>query len=430
MSSGIAKNPKSSYARGGSQDCEFQESGHAMNTLFRLPTDQDRGSGAAGGLRIERGRVLVDGAFADVTVDVDESGHIAGLDTAASAARRIDADGLLVLPGIVDIHGDAFERQMMPRPGVGFPVDIALLDSDRQVLANGITTVFHSVTCSWEPGLRGPENARAIIAALDQLRPLLGADTRFHLRHETFNLDAEAEVLGWLASARIDALAFNDHMTSVIAAKDRAANIRRMSERSGVSHAQFEELMTRVHRQAPEVPASIERLAAAARAAGVPLLSHDDMSPDQRRWYRALGCHATEFPTTMETAQDAASAGDDIIFGAPNVVRGGSHLGWTNAAEMVERGLCSILASDYYYPAPLLAAFRLAATGVAPLERAWSLVSSAPARSMGLTDRGTIAAGKRGDLILVDASDPTRPRVAAAIVAGRPVHLTAATRIC
>src|SRR3954469_18943361 len=110
-----------------------------MNTLFRLPADQNRASAASGALRIERGRVLVDGAFADVTVDIDEAGQVAGLDSAASAVRCIDADGLLVLPGIVDVHGDAFERQMMPRPGVGFPVDIALIDSDRQVLANGIT---------------------------------------------------------------------------------------------------------------------------------------------------------------------------------------------------------------------------------------------------------------------------------------------------
>ena len=297
------------------------------------------------------------------------------------------------------------------------------------MLANGITTVFHGVTYSWEPGLRGPENARAIIAALDQLRPLLGADTRFHLRHETFNLAAEAEVLGWLADAKIDALAFNDHMTPVIASKDRAKSIRRMSERAGLAHSEFEALVMRVHGRAPEVPGSVERLAAAARAAGVPLLSHDDASPDQRRWYRALGCRATEFPVTLETAQDAAAAGDDVIFGAPNVVRGGSHLGWTNAAEMVARGLCSILASDYYYPAPLLAAFRLAASGVTPLERAWSLVSSAAARSMNLADRGTIAVGKRADLILVDASDPARPRVAATMVAGRPVYLTARASI-
>src|SRR5207302_2990135 len=176
-----------------------------------LSTDQDHGASESA-LRIERGRVLIGDAFADATVDIGQDGHIAGLDLAASAVRRIDANGLLVLPGIVDIHGDAFERQMMPRPGVGFDLDIALLDSDRQVLANGITTVFHGVTWSWEPGLRGPENARMMLEGIERLRPRLGADTRFHLRHETFNLDAEPEIMRWLAGRRIGLMAFNDHM--------------------------------------------------------------------------------------------------------------------------------------------------------------------------------------------------------------------------
>ena len=86
------------------------------------------------------------------------------------------------------------------------------------------------------------------------------------------------------------------------------------------------------------MPASIERLAAVANADGVPLLSHDDTSPEQRRWYRSLGCNLAEFPTTVETAEDAASQGDDIVLGAPNVVRGGSHTGWIDATEMIGRG--------------------------------------------------------------------------------------------
>ena len=57
------------------------------------------------------------------------------------------------------------------------------------------------------------------------------------------------------------------------------------------------------------------------------------------------------------------------------MVRGGSHTGWTKASDMIAKGLCSILASDYYYPAPLLAAFRLAADGVLPLPVAWNLIS-------------------------------------------------------
>jgi alpha-D-ribose 1-methylphosphonate 5-triphosphate diphosphatase len=142
-----------------------------------------------------------------------------------------------------------------------------------------------------------------------------------------------------------------------------------------------------------------------------------------------FGCRLAEFPTTIETAQAAASEGDDIVLGAPNVVRGGSHTGWIDAADMIGRGFCSVLASDYYYPAPLLAAFGLAARGVLPLERAWKLVSETPAAAVGLSDRGRIALGGRADLIVVDAHAARKPRIVATIVAGRIVHLAASDRI-
>lgn len=379
-------------------------------------------------IRIEGGRTLIDGRLEIASVHVDsDSGVISALDSDAAAEQRIDASGLLVLPGIVDIHGDAFERQMMPRPGVDFPLDVALYESDRQAVANGITTVFHGVTWSWEPGLRGAENARAILDGLEHLRPQLSADTRFHLRHETYNLDAEAEIITWLAARRIDVIAFNDHMS--VAAGDRGHKLAPMIERSGLTREQFIAVVDRVKSRAAEVPASIGRLAAAAAAAGVPLLSHDDVSPEQRQWYRSLGCRLAEFPTTIETAQAAASEGDDIVLGAPNVVRGGSHTGWIDAADMIGRGFCSVLASDYYYPAPLLAAFGLAARGVLPLERAWKLVSETPAAAVGLSDRGRIALGGRADLIVVDAHAAGKPRIVATIVAGRIVHLAASDRI-
>src|ERR1700730_241666 len=126
-------------------------------------------------IRIEGGRALIGEALESTTIHLASAqGLISAIGSDAPARRRINADGLIVLPGIVDIHGDAFERQMMPRPGVHFAMDIALLDSDRQVLANGITTVFHGVTWSWEPGLRGPENARKMLEGIERLRPRLG----------------------------------------------------------------------------------------------------------------------------------------------------------------------------------------------------------------------------------------------------------------
>ncbi len=379
-------------------------------------------------LRIEGGQAMIGSELIDTTIDIEsDSAVISGIGRKAGGKHRLDARGLLVLPGIVDIHGDAFERQMMPRPGVGFPVELALLDTDRQVVANGITTVFHGVTWSWEPGLRGAGNARAMLEAMERLRPRLAADTRYHLRHETFNLDAEDEIAGWLTSKRIDILAFNDHMTSTVESKDRAKKIGEMSKRSGLAADEFERLVERISRRGNEVPASIARLAEIAVTNGIPILSHDDISPDQRRWFRSIGSRVSEFPTTVETAQEAAREGDDIVLGAPNVVRGGSHTGWTKAADMVERGLCTILASDYYYPAQLFAAFRLASDGIAPLARAWPLISQAPAAAAGLNDRGRIAEGCRADIVLVDPEH--QPRVVATIAAGRIVHLTEGRRL-
>jgi len=147
-------------------------------------------------LKIVGAQALLDEGLTDTPVHVSvHDGVIADVGAERANGRTLDAAGLMLLPGIVDIHGDAFERQIMPRPGVDVALDIGLVDSDRQAVANGITTVFHGVTWSWEPGLRGAANARAILAAIEELKPRLAADTKFHLRHETYNLAAEPEVV-------------------------------------------------------------------------------------------------------------------------------------------------------------------------------------------------------------------------------------------
>ena len=214
---------------------------------------------------IEGGRALLGRDFAETSVCIG-GGNIQELGGgAAHGAVELDAHDLLVLPGIVDLHGDAFERQMMPRPNVDFPIDVALVDSDRQAIANGITTVFHATTWSWEPGLRSGANARKLIDAIEAMRPRFAADTRFHLRHETYNLDAEQEIGEWLASGRIDLFAFNDHMDGTIAALDKPNKRSRMVERTGFSNEAFDELVQRILSRADAVPASISRLAQISR---------------------------------------------------------------------------------------------------------------------------------------------------------------------
>ena len=378
---------------------------------------------------LEGGRALIGTEIVEASLSVSGT-DVADIGGSRGRARlAIDARDLLVLPGIVDLHGDAFERQMMPRAGVDFPIDVALADSDRQAISNGITTVFHATTCSWEPGLRSAGNARGLMEAIERQRPQFAADTRFHLRHETYNLDAEDEIAQWLGEGRVDLFAFNDHMDGTVADMAKPRKRNRMVERTGLSSEDFDSLVDRVVSRAADVPASVSRLAAAARAAEVRMLSHDDATPAMRHEFRELGADIAEFPINEETARAAANHGDAIVYGAPNVVRGGSHTGWTKASDMIAKGLCSVLASDYYYPAQLLAAFRLAADGVLPLPKAWDLVSAGPAHATGLADRGLITEGRRADILLVDDTIPLRPRLVAVIAGGKLVHLTDATRL-
>lgn len=377
---------------------------------------------------IRGGSVLVDDRFEAIDLVAETTGL--RLDHGAiGAGRRFDANGLYVLPGIVDIHGDAFERQIMPRPGVMVDLDVALFETDRQLAANGITTAYHGVTWSWEPGLRGAEMAARIIEAVERLGSSFVTDTRIHLRHETYNLAAEERLLEWLQAGRLGCLAFNDHMEGTIKDRHRPDKMRKMIERTGLSDEAFHALVDEVYARSDDVPPSLRRLAAASVKADVPLLSHDDMSPVMRAEFRHLGAAIAEFPINEATAEAAAEAGDHIVFGAPNVLRGGSHTGCPAASAMVARDLCTVLASDYYYPALPMAPFLLARAGIAPLERAWRLVADGPAKALGLHDRGRIANDYRADLVLAEAVDGRPPRIVATIAAGTITHLADAARL-
>ncbi|GGD08616.1 alpha-D-ribose 1-methylphosphonate 5-triphosphate diphosphatase [Aureimonas glaciei] len=371
------------------------------------------------GYLIENGFSLVGDGWSDGAICV--SGD--RLSATVQDARRINAHGLLVLPGIVDVHGDAFERQIMPRPGVRFDTRMALLDTDRQLVANGITTAFHGVTVSWEPGLRSIDAARAFVRALYALRDRLSCDTRLHLRWETFALDAVAEVTEWLSLTPAPILAFNDHTTGSVLKGNIARKIGQMAERSSLSRDAYMDLLARVWDRRDDVPDAITAMAASARERGNMLLAHDESSPEDRMQFRSLGVHSCEFPLNIETAQAARLADEDVILGAPNVVRGGSHNGALDATEAVLDGHCSVLTSDYHYPSPIHAAFKLADGNMEATARFWPLVSANPARAIGLMDRGSLEPGHRADLILVDAADKHHPEVVATMVKGKFVYM-------
>src|SRR6056297_2926623 len=139
---------------------------------------------------------------------------------AGGRIAEIDARGLVLAPALIDVHGDAFERQLMPRPGVYFPQEAAIIDTDRQLAANGIATAYHAITLGWEPGLRDVTRGRDLMRCMAAMAPRLTVENRVQLRWETFAFEALDVIEEALNGPLLPAIAFNDHTSMTMRAYD------------------------------------------------------------------------------------------------------------------------------------------------------------------------------------------------------------------
>ncbi|MGR3453244.1 alpha-D-ribose 1-methylphosphonate 5-triphosphate diphosphatase [Pseudooceanicola sp.] len=328
-------------------------------------------------------------------------GVAGGRIVAGTPGRAVALPGWRVLPGIVDIHGDGFERHLAPRRGAVTDLRRGLRSLEAELAANGITTAVLAQFWSWEGGMRGPEFALAMLGALAEVHGSFATTLLAQLRVETHLLEDYDRIEAAVARFGVRYVVFNDHLPhAALEAGRKVPRLTGQALKSGRSPAAHLALIEALHARRAEVPEAVAGLAARLRARGVLLGSHDDAAAEGRAAWRARGAAIAEFPETSAAVEAAARAGDPVVMGAPNVMRGGSHAGKIAAAEVVRAGQCSALASDYHYPAPRIAALALAEE--IGLQAAWALVSSGPAGVLGLDDRGRLDAGLRADLVVVD----------------------------
>lgn len=338
-----------------------------------------------------------------------------------AVGRPVDLSGYLVLPGIIDLHGDAFERHLAPRRGAMNQMGEGVIATEAELAANGITTAVLAQFLSWEGGLRGPDYAAQVFEAIRAVRDQLVTDLIPQLRFETHLLDEYSDLPERVADWQVPYVVFNDHLPhGRLAIGKHPPRLVGQALKAGRNPERHFEMLMALHARSAEVPGALDGLCRALAAQGVRMGSHDDHTVEDREIWRARDVRIAEFPETEVAAQAARSGGDAIILGAPNVVRGGSHKGNASAAELVGLGLCDALASDYHYPSPRRAALALAEGGL-DLGVAWALVSSGPARILGLEDRGVLAPGMRGDLVVLDAASY---RVAATLSAGQVSYMS------
>lgn len=344
--------------------------------------------------------------------------------TAEPVGQKVDLTGFQVLPGIVDLHGDGFERHLAPRRGAMKQLAEGLVAAEAELAANGITTAVLAQFVSWEGGLRGLEFAEQVFTGIRDTAPDLVTDVRPQLRFETHLLDLYDSLPERLAQWGVGYVVFNDHLPHdrLAAGKmpKRLVGQALKARRSPETHLAQ---MQAMHARSGEVPAALERLCKTLAQRGIRMGSHDDQTGEARAVWRARGVTVAEFPETQEAAEAAHAAGNAVIMGAPNVVRGGSHNGNLSALDLISMGLCDALASDYHYPSPRRAALMLTRSGLLDLPAAWALVSSGPAQVLGLGDRGTLAPGKRADIVILDQATG---RIAATFAAGRVSYMSGA----
>ncbi|TCM79279.1 alpha-D-ribose 1-methylphosphonate 5-triphosphate diphosphatase [Rhodovulum steppense] len=328
---------------------------------------------------------------------------------------EVNLSGYLILPGIVDLHGDAFERHIAPRPMAPFAPSIGLAATDREAAANGVTTAWLAQSWSWEGGHRGPDRAEALMDALDAYRAQMMTDLRIQIRCETHMVETGQRLLDAIRRHRIGYLVFNNHLDEAIeTARTRPDRLALWAAQAGQCPDAYRARISAAAAQSGEVPRHLCRLADAFDEMGVIYGSHDDPDGETRERFSMIGARIAEFPLTRRAAAAAKAMNDPVLLGAPNVVRGGSQAGNVSALDLIAQGLCDALVSDYYYPALTHAAWRLVDSGLMDLPRAWALISERPATILRLPDRGRLDQGRRADLCVVDA----RTRAVEMTVAG------------
>jgi alpha-D-ribose 1-methylphosphonate 5-triphosphate diphosphatase len=329
-------------------------------------------------------------------------------------------------PAFVDVHSDALEKEMHPRPSATMPTLLAIMELDRKLAGHGIATVAHAVSFrEMDPEIRAHRVSEGTALAIGRAAPHCLVRHLVHARYEVTEPGAAPTVHRLLAQGRLSMLSFTDHAPGGRQFKSMADYIKYSAGIYGLDAEAMnrlaEEKWRRKREEAHRLQAVVSDLASAARSRGVVLASHDDESAEQVESARQLGVTIAEFPVSLEAVKAARAGGLRVVMGAPNVLRGRSRSGNLSALDALRMGALDVICSDYYPAAMLHTVVKLHRERLASLPEAFRLVSLHPARVLGLDGEvGSLEAGKAADLVIIGTQGDV-PVIARTLRGGREI---------
>ncbi len=319
-------------------------------------------------------------------------------------ATIIDGEGAILMPGIIDIHTDAMDAEIVPRSGADIPVEVAFRELERKMSGCGFTTVFHSMHIGYssaEIHSRSKYSRNEIFETVykaSQGNTLI--NNKIHLRFELTGVNAYDTCFELMDKGYIALLSVMDH-TPGQGQITREQAVQFMMK-MGKSEAEGWETLEKQSNQPVIAGEKLEALIKHAQKLHIPVASHDDDTVEKVDYYHGIGVNICEFPINMPTALHAAKIGMHVVGGASNILRGGSLSGNLSMKEAVLKGAVDTLCSDYYPPSILHSVFKLYNEDAVPLHEAVNLATLNPAKAAGIAHHtGSIETGKDADLILV-----------------------------
>lgn len=380
-------------------------------------------------IAIKNARIVTPDSIVDGQTVYIEDGRIQEISEAERTAKRvINAYGRYLMPGFIDVHSDRIEQFILPRPTAKMDFELALKECERELLHQGITTMYHSFSLYQneflgKSPLRTQEN-------VEKMAQLIGSiHERSHLIHHRFHLRLEIDFLEAFPIARkmlednmIHELSFMDHSPGQgqYRSLEVYANTVRTYGGEESKKMDMEEII-HYHDDKPLLSMNqMRELTELAHAHGITVASHDDDTEAKLAVNRQIGVDISEFPITIKTAEAARKMGFYTVVGAPNILLGGSHSGNMSAAEALKAGCADILCSDYFPPAILHGIFHMAEHYGCSLPEMVTKATLNPAKAMRMDeDYGSVEMGKKADLLVVEVLDGY-PVITHVLVDGRP----------